>query len=136
MCNLSLIDGYSLYWFLYKKRILDLSDTPEVDLAVQFHERYELLQEIETIENEFESKYPFGHFTDNNARYKTFLDFINAFKDLKTIKKQEGKETEEVPSSIPETRKAPKDKKKRKEVKQPVKLPIEFHFKKLIISFS
>jgi len=86
LINLCLIDGYSLYWFLYMKKILDLS---EEDLTVRFHERYELLQEIETIESEFESKYPFGHFTDNYERYKTFLDFINAFKDQKLIEQQE-----------------------------------------------
>ena len=43
MCNLSLIDGYSLYWFLYKKKILDLSDIPKEELANQFHKPFSLL---------------------------------------------------------------------------------------------
>jgi len=43
ICNLSLIDGYSLYWFLYKKKILDLSDIPKEELANQFHKPFSLL---------------------------------------------------------------------------------------------
>ena len=126
MFNLSLIDGYSLYWFLYKKKILDLSDMPEEEFALKFHERYELLQEIETIESEFESKFPFGYFTNNYERYKKFLDFTNAFKSLKLIEKQEVKKGKEVPSSIPEARKVSKDKRKQKKVKQTVETPVKF----------
>ena len=133
LINLCLIDGYSLYWFLYKKKIMELSDIPKERLVEQFHDRYELLQEIETIEDEFERRYPFGHFTSNYERYKTFLDFINAFKDIKTIKAQEGSKQEVAPTVIPERKEIRKEKKIRQPITRRVKQflinIVEFLFK-------
>lgn len=132
LINLWLIDGYALYWFLYKKRLLDITDIPEPEFVDQFHERYELLQEIENIENEFEDKYPYGHFNTNYDRYTTFLDFINAYKDLKTIKEHEKKEVKGEPTTTKEKQKIPKIKKKERKTKPSITFPIKILPKKRV----
>lgn len=125
--NLCLTDGgYSRFWFPIAKLIDDIPDllddeneTDKIyeikqDLAKQFHERYEILKDIDSLERQFNKK--FKQFSSDLEQHRAYLDFIDmvhtqTFIEQIVIDEEEVKEipapeeqviTEEVPHKFRE----------------------------------
>ena len=86
--QLCLVDGgYYKYWLNIDKFIDDTSklvDSPDstdniydikTDLKHQFHERFEIISDIDSLESKFKKK--FRHFKSDIDQHRTFLDFID-----------------------------------------------------------
>ncbi len=109
--ELVLVDGgYYRYWVNINKFIEDTSDlidSPDstdniyeikIDLRQQFHERFEIISDIDSLESKFKEK--FRHFKSDIEQHRTFLDFIDILHSEQIIEGEERTEVKEEPSDI------------------------------------
>lgn len=98
--NASLVDGVLPYWLSYQQILTEISNkegsiTEEdyqdaVDtLTSEIDSDFEDIQGFTAYESEFESLYPFGHFTDLHKRRTHFITFLRSRREVKEILEEE-----------------------------------------------
>lgn len=91
--NISLLDGIFPLWIPYQKLLSDISDKESLiseedyqdvldELSTQINSDFENIQELDSLEDKFETQYPFGLFKDLQERRTEFIKFIRAYKEI------------------------------------------------------
>ncbi|MFW9939390.1 MAG: hypothetical protein ACFFFT_00020 [Candidatus Thorarchaeota archaeon] len=100
--NVCLLDGIFPLWLPYQKLLNDISDKEspikEEDyqdilywLSTHVHSNIESIENLSSLENEFEEEYPFGSFQDLQERRDEFIKFLRSYNEVEDI------EVEEIP---------------------------------------
>ena len=132
--ELVLVDGgYYRYWVNIDKFIEDTSDlidSPDstdniyeikIDLRQQFHERFEIISDIYSLESKFKKK--FRHFNSDIEQHRTFLDFIDILHSEHIIEVEESTDVKEISPVI----QSEQDTYKTPAVEEPL-APDKYHF--------
>ncbi|MBA7668953.1 hypothetical protein ES703_77073 [subsurface metagenome] len=115
--NTSLLDGIFPLWIPYQKLLSDISDKENLiseedyqdvldELSTQINSDFENIQRLDSLEDKFETQYPFGLFKDLQERKTEFIKFIKTYKEVEEEKAEEAvqepvqKEIKEVPIRI------------------------------------
>ena len=147
--HLCMIDGgISRYWLPIDKLLEDLSELLDredatdniheikINLAQQFHDRYDIIKDIESLEQKFKKKYK--NFNSDLEQNRAFLDFIDTLHD-EAVMTSEIIEEPSVPVELPtppEIPRTPKEPSKAEGIKEfPIRLLRKKHVPLIVFAF-
>jgi len=126
--NTSLLDGIFPLWIPYQKLLSDISDKESPiseedyqdvlrELSTRINSDFENIQRLDSLEDKFETQYPFGLFIDLHERKAEFIKFLKTYNEkeeveieevsqepvqekIKVVSTKSAKEEEELPPSL------------------------------------
>jgi len=98
--NTSLLDGILPLWIPYQNLLNEISDKENPineedyqdvldELSTQINSDFEIIQRLESLEDEFEEMFPFGHFTDLQERRTEFIKFLRVNREIEEVEVEE-----------------------------------------------
>jgi len=99
--NTSLLDGIFPLWIPYQKLLSDISDKESPineedyqdvldELSTRINSDFENIQRLDSLEDKFETQYPFGLFKDLKERKTEFIKFIKTYRETEDEIVEEG----------------------------------------------